>query len=121
MESLRRFNSVEHSFLAVMEQFLQTVDLMDNTVLIPMKLIDLSVREIMPPKGIASDTLLQNNMNMRAFYFMVKAMRIKLSLGYDQSSEDEESFVPLEREIQESCHRLNQLALVARYIRTSHA
>lgn len=119
MESLRRFNSVEHSFLAVMEQFLQTVDLMDNTVLIPMKLIDLSVREIMPPKGIASDTLLQNNMNMRAFYFMVKAMRIKLSLGYDQSSEDEESFVPLEREIQESCHRLNQLALVARYIRTS--
>ncbi|XP_068688701.1 uncharacterized protein [Montipora capricornis] len=114
----RRFKSVEHSFLAVMEQFLQTVELMDSTVLIPMKLIDLPAKELMPPaKGnTTSNAFLQNNMNMRAFYFMVKAMRIKLSLGY---AANEESFVPLEREIQDSCHRLNQLALVARYIKTS--
>ena len=118
MES-RRLKSVEHSFLAVMEQFLQTVDLMDHTVLIPMKLIDLPVKDLMPAKGSAADSFLQNNMNMRAFYLMVKAMRIKLSLGHSHYSEDEESLVPLEREIRESCHRLNQLALVARYIKTS--
>lgn len=114
----RRLKSVEHSFLAVMEQFLQTVELMDSTVLIPMKLIDLPVREIMPPaKGDSTrNALLQNNMNMRAFYFMVKAMRIKLSLGYGAN---EDSSVPLEREIQDSCLRLNQLALVARYIKAS--
>lgn len=115
----RRLKSVEHSFLAVMEQFLQTVDLMDHTVLIPMKLIDLPVKDLMPAKGSAADSFLQNNMNMRAFYLMVKAMRIKLSLGHSHYSEDEESLVPLEREIRESCHRLNQLALVARYIKTS--
>ena len=118
MES-RRLKSVEHSFLAVMEQFLQTVDLMDHTVLIPMKLIDLPVKDLIPAKGSAADSFLQNNMNMRAFYLMVKAMRIKLSLGHSHYSEDEESLVPLEREIRESCHRLNQLALVARYIKTS--
>ena len=118
MES-RRLKSVEHSFLAVMEQFLQTVDLMDHTVMIPMKLIDLPVKDLMPAKGSAADSFLQNNMNMRAFYLMVKAMRIKLSLGHSHYSEDEESLVPLEREIRESCHRLNQLALVARYIKTS--
>ena len=118
MES-RRLKSVEHSFLAVMEQFLQTVDLMDHTVLIPMKLIDLPVKDLMPAKGSAADSFLQNNMNMRAFYLMVKAMRIKLSLGHSHYSEDEESLVPLEREIRESCQRLNQLALVARYIKTS--
>ena len=118
MES-RRLKSVEHSFLAVMEQFLQTVDLMDHTVLIPMKLIDLPVKDLIPAKGSAADSFLQNNMNMRAFYLMVKAMRIKLSLGHSHYSEDEESVVPLEREIRESCHRLNQLALVARYIKTS--
>lgn len=118
MES-RRLKSVEHSFLAVMEQFLQTVDLMDHTVMIPMKLIDLPVKDLIPAKGSAADSFLQNNMNMRAFYLMVKAMRIKLSLGHSQYSEDEESLVPLEREIRESCHRLNQLALVARYIKTS--
>ena len=118
MES-RRLKSVEHSFLAVMEQFLQTVDLMDHTVLIPMKLIDLPVKDLMPAKGSAADSFLQNNMNMRAFYLMVKAMRIKLSLGHSHYSEDEGSLVPLEREIRESCHRLNQLALVARYIKTS--
>ena len=119
MESLRRLNSVKHSFLAVMEQFLHTVDLMDDTVLIPMKLIDFPVKELMPPNFTATDSFLQNNMNMRAFFFLVKAMRSKLSLGYGQSSEVEESFVPLEREIQESCHRLNQLALVAKYIQIS--
>lgn len=118
MES-RRLKSVEHSFLAVMEQFLQTVDLMDHTVLIPMKLIDLPVKDLIPAKGSAADSFLQNNMNMRAFYLMVKAMRIKLSLGHSHYSEDEGSLVPLEREIRESCHRLNQLALVARYIKTS--
>ena len=118
MES-RRLKSVEHSFLAVMEQFLQTVDLMDHTVMIPMKLIDLPVKDLMPAKGSAADSFLQNNMNMRAFYLMVKAMRIKLSLGHSHYNEDEESLVPLEREIRESCHRLNQLALVARYIKTS--
>lgn len=118
MES-RRLKSVEHSFLAVMEQFLQTVDLMDHTVLIPMKLIDLPVKDLIPAKGSAADSFLQNNMNMRAFYLMVKAMRIKLSLGHSHYSEDEESLVPLEREIRESCQRLNQLALVARYIKTS--
>lgn len=118
MES-RRLKSVEHSFLAVMEQFLQTVDLMDHTVLIPMKLIDLPVKDLIPAKGSTADSFLQNNMNMRAFYLMVKAMRIKLSLGHSHYSEDEESLVPLEREIRESCHRLNQLALVARYIKTS--
>ena len=119
MESLRRLNSVEHSFLAVMEQFLQTVDLMDNTVLIPMKLIDLPVKDLMPTKGAATTAFLQNNMNMRAFYFMVKAMRIKLSPDGESVGDGEESSVPLEREIQDSCHRLNQLALVARYIKTS--
>lgn len=118
MES-RRLKSVEHSFLAVMEQFLQTVDLMDHTVMIPMKLIDLPVKDLMPAKSSAADSFLQNNMNMRAFYLMVKAMRIKLSLGHSHYSEDEESLVPLEREIRESYHRLNQLALVARYIKTS--
>ena len=118
----RRLNSVEHSFLAVMEHFLQTVDLMDSTVLIPMKLIDLPVKDLMPAsKGNASsdNAFLQNNMNMRAFYFMVKAMRIKLSLGCGDSSGNEDASVPLEREIQDSCHRLDQLALVARYIKTS--
>lgn len=120
MESLRRLNSVEHSFLAVMEQFLKAVDLMDNTVLIPMKLIDLPVKDLMPKtKAPTTNAFLQNNMNMRAFYFMVKAMRIKLLFGYADSSEDEESCVPLAREIQESCHRLNQLALVAKYIKIS--
>ena len=113
---------MEHSFLAVMEQFLQTVDLMDSTVLIPMKLIDLPVKELMPTTKSSTATtnvFLQNNMNMRAFYFMVKAMRIKLSFGY--SDGNDESCVPLEREIQDSCQRLNQLALVTRYIKTIDA
>ena len=117
MESLWRFKSVENSFVAVLEQFLKTVDLMDNTVLIPMKLIDLPVKDLMPAS--APDSYLQNNMNMRAFYFMVKALGIKLSLGHGASSENEANNVPLEREIQDSCHRLNQLALLARYIRNS--
>lgn len=117
MESLWRLKSVEHSFVAVMEQFLHTVDLMDNTVLIPMKLIDLPVKDLMP--ATAADSYLQNNMNMRAFYFMVKALRIKLSLGHGTPIENEAKDVPLEREIQDSCHRLNQLALVARYIKNS--
>lgn len=119
MESLWRLKSVEHSFVAVMEQFLHTVDLMDNTVLIPMKLIDFPVKDLMPASF--TDPNLQNNMNMRAFYFMVKALRIKLSLGYDglPPTENEVNVVPLEREIQDSCHRLNQLALLARYIKNS--
>lgn len=117
MESLRRLKTVENSFVAVMEQFVQTVDRMDNTVLIPMKLIDLPVKDLMPVS--AKDSLLQNNMNMRAFYFMVKALRIKLSLGYGPSTENETNIIPLEREIQDSCHRLNQLTLVARYIKAS--
>lgn len=115
----RRLKSVEHSFLAVMEQFLQTVDFMDSTVLIPMKLIDLPVKDLMPTaksSPATANVFLQNNMNMRAFYFMVKAMRIKLSFGF---SDNDESCVPLECEIQDSCHRLNQLALVTRYIKTS--
>ena len=117
MESLWRSKSVENSFVAVLEQFLKTVDLMDNTVLIPMKLIDLPVKELMPSSG--TDCYLQNNMNMRAFYFMVKALGIKLSLGHGASSENEANDVPLEREIQDSCHRLNQLALLARYIKNA--
>lgn len=117
MESLSRLKSVEHSFVAVMEQFLHTVDLMDSTVLIPMKLIDLPVMDLMPTS--AADSYLQNNMNMRAFYFMVKALRIKVSLGHGTTIENEANNVPLEREIQDSCHRLNQLALVARYIKNS--
>ena len=113
----RRLNSVKSSFLAVMEQFVQTVDLMDNTVLIPMKLIDLPVKDLIPAmKSSTGNNFLLNNMSMRAFYFMVKEMRIKLSQGYGGNGE---TYVPLEREIQESCHRLNQLASVARYIKTS--
>ena len=46
----RRLHSVKCSFLAVMEQFVQTVDLMDSTVLIPMKLIDLPVKDLIPDK-----------------------------------------------------------------------
>ena len=106
-------NSVKSSFLAVMEQFVQTVDLMDSTVLIPMKLVDLPVKDLIPQTG---NNFLLNNMSMRAFYFMVKAMRIKLSQGYGGNGE---TYVPLEQEIQDSCLRLNQLALVARYIKTS--
>lgn len=117
MESLSHLKSVEHSFAAVLEQFLKTVDLMDNTVLIPMKLIDLPVKDLMPASS--TESFLQNNMNMRAFYFMVKALRIKLSLGHGTSSEKEANNVPLEREIQDSCHRLNQLTLLARYIKNS--
>ena len=113
----RRLNSVKSSFLAVMEKFVQTVDLMDSTVLIPMKLIDLPVKDLIPQtKSNTGNNFLLNNMSMRAFYFMVKAMRIKLSQGYGGNGE---TYVPLEREIQHSCHRLNQLALVARYIKTS--
>ena len=113
----RRLNSVKSSFLAVMEQFVQTVDLMDSTVLIPMKLIDLPVKDLIPQtKSSTGNNFLLNNMSMRAFYFMVKAMRIKLSQGYGGNGE---TYVPLEREIQDSCHRLNQLNLVARYIKTS--
>ena len=113
----RRLNSVKSSFLAVMEQFVQTVDLMDNTVLIPMKLIDLPVKDLIPAmKSNTGNNFLLNNMSMRAFYFMVKEMRSKLSQGYGGNGE---TYVPLEREIQDSCHRLNQLASVARYIKTS--
>ena len=113
----RRLHSVKSSFLAVMEQFVQTVDLMDSTVLIPMKLIDLPVKDLIPQtKRSTGNNFLLNNMSMRAFYFMVKAMRIKLSQGYGGNGE---TYVPLEREIQDSCHRLNQLALVAKYIKTS--
>ena len=100
-----------------MEQFVKTVDRMDNTVLIPMKLIDLPVKELMPTSG--KDSYLQINMNMRAFYFMVKALKIKLSLGYSPPTENDANMIPLEREIQDSCQRLNQLTLLARYIKTS--
>ena len=117
MESSRRLKTVDNSFVAVMEQFVKTVDRMDNTVLIPMKLIDLPVKELMPTSG--KDSYLQNNMNMRAFYFMVKALKIKLSLGYSPPTENDANMIPLEREIQDSCQRLNQLTLLARYIKTS--
>ena len=116
MENSRRLKSIDHSFVAIVERFVQTVDQMDNTVLCPMKLIDLPVKDIMPASS--TDSYLENNMNMRAFYFMAKGLRIKLSLTRNQSVQNEGHNVPLEKEIHDSTQRLNQLAFVARYLTT---
>ena len=120
MNSWRSFKSkhesLDNSFPAVMQRFVQTVEQMEATVLVPMKLVDLPVQDVMPNN--TTDLCSARNMDLRKFYFLVQAMKVQICLGDKHVVKNHEGGHVLmdNHEILDACHRLSQFALVARYI-----
>lgn len=108
---------MSHSLLNVLEEFIHTVDQMDSTILVPSKLMDVPISEITNPA--AGDAFIQNNIDLRGFYSMVKATRTELSLGSKFVRENEAYLCPKQKELLEILHRIKQFTLIAKYIKTN--
>ena len=105
-----------HSLLNVLEKFIHAADQMDSTILVPSKLMDVPITDITNP---SSDAFLQNNMDLRGFYSMVKATRTELCQGSKFVGENETYLCPMQHELREIFNRIKQYTLVAKYIKTS--
>lgn len=105
---------LNHSFVVVLEKFIQAVEAMDSTVMFPSRLMDLPVADIMTSSSV--DAYVENNMDLKGFYLMVKAMKIQLAEGSKHVDENGEHNIPLERELKETLQRLNYFHMTAKYI-----
>ena len=63
------------------------------------------------------DVCIQNNMDQKAFYLMVKAMKIQLAMGKKHLNQDGKNSVPCDGELAEVLQRLAFFTSVAKYIR----
>ncbi|XP_032222974.2 uncharacterized protein LOC5521849 [Nematostella vectensis] len=105
----------KRSVVAVVEKFLKTVDDMKATVLIPCRLMDIPVTEILYSPS-AGDPFLKNNIDLCSFYSFMKALRTQIALGANHIEENEEHNSPFQCEIEETTRQINKLALVAKYL-----
>jgi hypothetical protein len=104
----------KRSFMGVIEKFIETVEVMESTVLIPSRLMGLSLAEILPKPNC--DSYLQENMEMRVFFDFMKAVKTQIHLGISFVLENEERNSPMQCKLGEATGRINQLILIAKYI-----
>ena len=116
LEMVSHYEDSGHSLLNVLEKFIHAADQMDSTILVPSKLMDVPITDITNP---SSDAFLQNNMDLRGFYSMVKATRTELCQGSKFVGENETYLCPMQHELREIFNRIKQYTLVAKYIKTS--
>lgn len=104
----------KRSFVGVLEKFIETVEKMESTVLIPSRLMGISLADILPKPN--NDGYLNENMDMRALFDFLKAVKTQVYQGCSFVLENGERNSPLQFKLKEATRRVNQLILVAKYI-----
>lgn len=110
------YEDMGHSLLHVLEEFIHIVDEMDSIILVPSKLMDVPVTDITNP---SNDAFIQNNMDLRGLYSMVKATKTELSLGSKFIKENETYLCPIQNDLCEFFQRIKQLTFIAKYIKAN--
>lgn len=103
----------KRSFLGVIEKYLETVEDMESTILVPSRLMGLEMAELLPKTN--GDSYLEG-LDMRAFYSYMKAVKTQIALGCSYIQENDERNSPFQCKLRESTKQINQIILIAKYI-----
>ena len=103
-------------FVAVVERFVKSATVLEETVLFPSVLMDLSVNAL-EAKINPNEIYLYKELDLRTFCRMVKSLRIQLSQGCSFIEEGLEENMQITHKVEELCSQLKSLTQHAKYLR----
>ena len=103
-------------FVTVLERFVKSATVLEETVLFPSVLMDLSVNAL-EAKINPNEIYLYKEMDLRTFCRMVKSLRIQLLQGCSFIEEGLEENKQIRNKVEELCLQLKSLTQHAKYLR----
>lgn len=103
----------KRSFVGVLEKYLETVEDMESTILVPSRLMGLEMTDILPT---TNDDNYIEGLDMRAFFSYMKAVKTQIALGCSYIEENDERNSPVQCKLREVTKQINQIILIAKYI-----
>lgn len=101
------------SLVGVIEKYVEKVEDMESTILVPSRLMGLEASELLPPTY--TDSYIQE-LDMKAFYQYMKAVKTQIALGSSYIAEAYERNSPFQCKLRDSTKQINQVILIAKYI-----
>lgn len=103
----------KRSLVGVIEKYVERVEDMESTILVPSRLMGLEMSELLPTPNCDSYI---KGLDMKAFFKYMKAVKIQIALGSNYIHENYERNSPFQCKLRESTKQINQIILIAKYI-----
>lgn len=118
LRNSRRYghDTQELCFVSVLEDFVRSTGVMEETVLFPSFLMDLTVNTLAEPDLSPNEIYLNEEMDLRTFCLMVKSLKIQLSQGCSYIEEGVEENIQMRSKVEELCIQLRPLTRHAKYL-----
>ena len=108
-------NSQELCFVSVLENFVRSAEVMQETVLFPSVLMDLTVNSVVPSVR-PNEIYLNDETDLRTFCLMVTSLKTQLTEGCSYLEEGVEEHTERRNKVQELCKQLRPLIRQAKYL-----
>lgn len=105
----------ELCFVSVLEDFVRSAEVMEETVLFPSVLMDSTVNNLEPDLS-PNEIYLKEGMDLRTFCLTMKSLKIQLTQGYSYIQEGVQENTQMRNKIEELCLQLRPLIRHAKYL-----
>lgn len=105
----------EICFVAVLENFVRSADIVQQTVLFPSVLMDLTVNSVLPSVS-PNEIYLNEETDLRTFCLLVKSLKIQLTEGCSYIEDGIEENIQMRKKVKELCEQLRPLIRQAKYL-----
>ena len=105
-------------FVSVLANFFRSAEIMEQTVLFPSVLIDVTVNSVLPSVS-PNEIYLNEEADLRTFCLMVKSIKTQLTEGcsfIEEFEEGEEQNIQIRKKVKELCKQLRPLIRQAKYL-----
>ena len=109
------YSGQELRFVSALDDFIRSVEVMQQTVLFPSVLMDLTVNSLLP-NIVLDEIYITEETDLRTFCLMVRSLKTQLTEGCNYIEEGMQENIQRREKVQELCKQLRPLIRQAKYL-----